>query len=167
MPFEGEITGYDAENDWYKISYRDGDQEEFTANEVKQFRKHTQKYSATAPRVTPMALKGGSSVYSVTVPSPRTGGIHSAYSAKIHLALAMTQQTNNEQRHTTTVSDRLALLTPMPPTWSVLRHEAELVDTTIWATPMVNSSMPQYLSLPRSSKMLWPPQLKPKLEPYL
>ena len=43
--YEGEVIGYDAENNWYKIRYLDGDEEEFDDEELKQYRKKTQRYA--------------------------------------------------------------------------------------------------------------------------
>mmetsp|Transcript_12970 Transcript_12970/g.32751 ORF Transcript_12970/g.32751 Transcript_12970/m.32751 type:complete len:310 (+) Transcript_12970:132-1061(+) len=43
--YEGEVTGYDAENKWYKIRYLDGDEEEFDEEELKQYRKKVQRYA--------------------------------------------------------------------------------------------------------------------------
>jgi hypothetical protein len=42
---EGEIIFYDPKEKYYKIEYQDGDTEEMTYMEVKQYRKKTQRYS--------------------------------------------------------------------------------------------------------------------------
>ena len=42
---EGEITKYDPIEQYYKIVYRDGDTEEMTYNEIKQYRKKSQQYT--------------------------------------------------------------------------------------------------------------------------
>ena len=46
--YKGEITNYDPINKWYKLQYIDGDYEEFTLAEVKQFYHPTQRYSKRA-----------------------------------------------------------------------------------------------------------------------
>ena len=37
--YEGEITGYDSINNFYKIKYLDGDIKEFTPNDITKYRK--------------------------------------------------------------------------------------------------------------------------------
>ncbi len=43
--YEGEVISYDAENEWYKIKYLDGHEEDFDEEELKQYRKKVQKYA--------------------------------------------------------------------------------------------------------------------------
>ena len=45
--FEGEVIGYNEINGYYKIKYRDGDMEEYDAQDMKQYYKHQQQYSPT------------------------------------------------------------------------------------------------------------------------
>ena len=48
--YEGRIVGYDDNDNYYKISYVDGDSEEMTHQEVKQHYKPSQKFSAKSQR---------------------------------------------------------------------------------------------------------------------
>ena len=75
-PFEGEIINYDPTNKWYKVKYTDGDQEDFTNQEVKKYRKVSQKYQkyySGPPRVKEtipkLALKGALPTNPSTLPA--------------------------------------------------------------------------------------------------
>ena len=47
--YEGEITGHQSLNNFYKIKYYNGDTEKFMPNEIKKFCKHIQQYSRGGP----------------------------------------------------------------------------------------------------------------------
>ena len=49
--YEGEVTGFDPQEGFYKITYTDGDTEEMTSHEVKAHRKRDQRYHGRVPRV--------------------------------------------------------------------------------------------------------------------
>jgi hypothetical protein len=44
--YEGEVTGFDPSNSYYKIRYTDGDTEEFDHQEVKEYKKKVQAYTS-------------------------------------------------------------------------------------------------------------------------
>ena len=46
--YEGEVTNYDPINKLYQIKYLDGDTEDFTPTERKQYYQHSQRYSQNA-----------------------------------------------------------------------------------------------------------------------
>ena len=47
--YEGEVTHYNQTNKFYKIKYRDGDTEDYSHSEMKQYRKPKQHYRKTGP----------------------------------------------------------------------------------------------------------------------
>ena len=47
---EGGITSFDATNNLYHVKYLQGDREEFTYDEIRKYRKPTQKYTKDIPR---------------------------------------------------------------------------------------------------------------------
>ena len=56
--YEGEVIGYNDNNGYYKIKYRDGDEEEYDANDMKKYYKQLQKYSPKPTTHTALATHG-------------------------------------------------------------------------------------------------------------
>jgi hypothetical protein len=82
--YEGEVIDYDTINKYYKIKFKDGDQEDFDEKDIKQYYKQNQQYSGTKYRNKARAFRthkyDQNFDYSL-VPTPKQAPIHQALSA--------------------------------------------------------------------------------------
>ena len=78
--YEGEVTGYDTINEYYKIAYTDGDTEEYDNDDMKRYYKAFQRYAKPSRRGTALQTREHDSNFDYRLfPTPKQRVIHRAY----------------------------------------------------------------------------------------